>query len=430
MLSALELARRIEAGALSPRAVVELCAEAVATHESEIGAFAALELDAARRRVEQQQLALLPLHGLPVGIKDIFDTADLPTAYGSPIYAGHRPKADAAMVMLIRRAGGLVLGKTVTTEFASLEPAGTRNPCNPAHTPGGSSSGSAAAVAAGMLPLAVGSQTGGSVIRPAAFCGVAGFKPSYRLLPTVGMKCFSWSLDTVGLFGASVPDVAFAAATMSGRDLRVDGRPPQTAPVVALVRTPFWQDASAAMQKAVERAARAAERSGARVKDMELPPIFADAVRAHRIVQGYEAIRALAFEYDFHRDRMGPLLRAQLDDAATIDADTYDNARRITRRARRALIDLLPDGEVMLTPSAPGAAPKGLGSTGEPTFNRLWTLLGTPCVNVPGLSDADGLPLGVQVVARFGRDRFALSAASWLESAVAQQNAADARAMS
>ena len=420
MLSALELARRIEAGALSPRAVVELCAEAVARHESEIGAFAALELDAARRRVEQQQLAPLPLRGLPVGIKDIFDTADLPTAYGSAIYAGHRPKADAAMVMLIRRAGGLVLGKTVTTEFASLEPAGTRNPRNPAHTPGGSSSGSAAAVAAGMVPLALGSQTGGSVIRPAAFCGVAGFKPSYRLLPTVGMKCFSWSLDTVGLFGASVPDVAFAAAAMSGRELRVDGRPPQAAPVVALVRTPFWQDASAAMQKAVERAARAAERSGARVKDMELPPIFADAVRAHRIVQGYEAIRALAFEYDFHRDRMGPLLRAQLDDAATIDADTYDNARRITRRARRALIDLLPDGEVMLTPSAPGAAPKGLGSTGEPTFNRLWTLLGTPCVNVPGLSDADGLPLGVQVVARFGRDRFALSAAAWLESAVAR----------
>ena len=420
MLSALELARRIEAGALSPRAVVELCAEAIATHESEIGAFAALDLDAARRRVEQQQLAPLPLHGLPVGIKDIFDTADLPTAYGSAIYAGHRPKADAAMVMLIRRAGGLVLGKTVTTEFASLEPAGTRNPRNPAHTPGGSSSGSAAAVAAGMVPLALGSQTGGSVIRPAAFCGVAGFKPSYRLLPTVGMKCFSWSLDTVGLFGASVPDVAFAAAAMSGRDLRVDGRPPQAAPVVALVRTPFWQDASAAMQNAVERAARAAERSGARVKDMELPPIFADAVRAHRIVQGYEAIRALAFEYDFHRDRMGPVLRAQLDDAATIDADTYDNARRITRRARRALIDLLPDGEVMLTPSAPGAAPKGLGSTGEPTFNRLWTLLGTPCVNVPGLSDADGLPLGVQVVARFGRDRFALSAAAWLESAVAR----------
>ena len=420
MLSALELARRIEAGALhrapwsnsAPRRSPRTRARSAPSPRS----TSTRRADASNR----QQLAPLPLHGLPVGIKDIFDTADLPTAYGSAIYAGHRPKADAAMVMLIRRAGGLVLGKTVTTEFASLEPAGTRNPRNPAHTPGGSSSGSAAAVAAGMLPLALGSQTGGSVIRPAAFCGVAGFKPSYRLLPTVGMKCFSWSLDTVGLFGASVPDVAFAAAAMSGRDLRVDGRPAPATPVVALVRTAFWQDASAAMQNAVERAARAAERSGACVKDMELPPIFADAVRAHRIVQGYEAIRALAFEYDFHRDRMGPVLRAQLDDAATIDADTYDNARRITRRARRALIDLLPDGEVMLTPSAPGAAPKGLGSTGEPTFNRLWTLLGTPCVNVPGLSDADGLPLGVQVVARFGRDRFALSAAAWVESAVAR----------
>src|SRR3954466_5653861 len=191
MLPALELARRIEAGALSPRAVLELCAEAVATHEGDIGAFAALDLDAARRRVEQQQLAPLPLLGLPVGIKDIFDTADLPTAYGSPIYAGHQPKADAAMVMLIRRAGGIVLGKTVTTEFASLEPAGTRNPRNPAHTPGGSSSGSAAGVAAGMVPIALGSQTGGSTIRPAAYCGVAGFKPSFRLLPTIGMKCFA-----------------------------------------------------------------------------------------------------------------------------------------------------------------------------------------------------------------------------------------------
>src|SRR3954453_12983934 len=202
MLSALALPRRIEAGALSPRAVLELCAEAIATHESEIGAFAALDLDAARQRVEQQQLAPLPLHGLPVGIKDIFDTAELPPAYGSAIYAGHRPKADAAMVMLIRRAGGLVLGKTVSTEFASLQPAGTRNPRNSAHTPGGSSSGSAAAVAAGMLPLALGSQTGGSVIRPAAFCGVAGFKPSDRLLPTVGMKCFSGQLARGGVLCA------------------------------------------------------------------------------------------------------------------------------------------------------------------------------------------------------------------------------------
>jgi Asp-tRNA(Asn)/Glu-tRNA(Gln) amidotransferase A subunit family amidase len=417
MLSALDLARRIESGELTPRAAVELCAQAIATREAEIGAFAALDIEAARRDAGRLELLRSPLRGLPVGIKDIFDTADFPTAYGSSLYAGHRPKSDAATVMMVRRAGGIVMGKTVTTEFASLQPAGTRNPRNPAHTPGGSSSGSAAAVAAGMLPLALGSQTGGSVIRPAAFCGVAGFKPSYRLLPTVGMKCFSWSLDTVGLFAASVADVAFAAAALTGRDLRVDERPLAT-PVVAILRTDLWHEASEQMQNAVERAARAAEKAGAKIKEIELPPIFGEAMRAHGIIQGYEAFRALAFEYDRHRDRLGPILRRQLDGAASIDADAYDKARRATRRTRQALVDVLADGEVMLTPSAPGAAPHGLGSTGEPTFNRLWTLLGTPCVNVPGLADSAGLPLGVQVVARFGRDRFALSAAAFLQEAI------------
>ncbi len=416
MLSALDLARRIEAGDLKPRAALDLCAQAIAEHEGEIGAFAALDLDAARRGADAASIAALPLRGIPIGIKDIFDTADFVTSYGSSIYAGHRPKADAAMVSLVRRAGGIVPGKTVTTQFASLEPAGTRNPRNPAHTPGGSSSGSAAAVAAGMLPLALGSQTGGSVIRPAAFCGVAGFKPSYRLLPTVGLKCFSWSLDTVGLFAKGVADVAFAATAITGRDLRVDGRPP-VVPVIVVVRA-HWDKASAAMQDAVERAARAAEKSGAKIRELELPPILAEATAAHRIIQDYEAFRALAFEYDRHRDRLGPVLRRQLDDAAKIDSDAYDDARRTTRRARKALLDLLADGEVMLMPSAPGAAPHGLGSTGEPTFNRLWTLLGTPCVNVPGLADPAGLPLGVQMVARFGRDRFALAAAAFVERAI------------
>ena len=222
MLAALDLARRIEAGKLTPRAVVELCAEAIAANEPKIGAFVTLDLDAARRAADEPGLAATPLRGLPVGIKDIYDTADLPTQYGSPIYSGYRPRADSAAVALVRRAGGLILGKTVTTQFAFMVPAGTRNPRNLAHTPGGSSSGSAAAVAAGMVPIALGSQTAGSVIRPAAFCGVAGFKPSYRLIPTVGMKCLAWHLDTVGLYGAGVADVAFAAAGITGRDLRVD----------------------------------------------------------------------------------------------------------------------------------------------------------------------------------------------------------------
>ena len=416
MLSALDLVRQIDAGELTPRAVVDLCAHAIAAQDVEIGAFTALDIAATRRSAERPELLRLPLRGLPVGIKDIFDTAELPTAYGSPIYAGHRPPADAAMVTLVGRAGGVVLGKTVTTEFASRQPAGTRNPRNPAHTPGVSSSGSAAAVAAGMLPLALGSQTGGSIIRPAAYCGVAGFKPSYRLMPTVGMKCFSWSLDTIGLFAAGVADVAFAAAAISGRELRVDGRTP-AAPAAAIVRTSHWDDASEPMRDAIARAARAAEQAGARIRDLDLPPIFEEAHRAFGIIQGYEAIRALGFEYDGHRDRLGPILRRQLDDAAAIDADAYDDARRTTRRARRALLDLLPDGEAMLTPSAPGAAPL-IASPGEPTFNRLWTLLGTPCINVPGLADPAGMPLGLQIVASFGRDRFALSAAAFLEQAI------------
>src|ERR1700730_12591079 len=251
MLSALDLARRIEAGELTPRAVVDMCAEAIAARDKEFAAFVVLDLVAARRAADNPKLAVTALRGLPVGFKDIFDTADFPTEYGSPIFSGFLPRAAPAPVALTRRAGGIVIGKTVTTEFATMVPAVTRNPHNLAHTPGGSSSGSCAAIAAGMLPMAFGSQTAGSVIRPAAFCGIAGFKPSYRLIPTVGMKAFSWHLDTAGLFAARVADVAYAAAAFTGRYLRVDRAEPAP-PRIALVRTPHWPQASAAMQNAIE----------------------------------------------------------------------------------------------------------------------------------------------------------------------------------
>jgi Asp-tRNA(Asn)/Glu-tRNA(Gln) amidotransferase A subunit family amidase len=418
MLSALDLARRIEAGTLSPAGVIDLCAKAIDAREAEIGAFAALDLDRARRVATSPALGSAPLRGLPVGVKDIFETADFPTEFGSKIYAGNRPRTDSVLVSMVQRAGGIVLGKTVTTEFASLQPAGTRNPRNPAHSPGGSSSGSAAAIAAGMLPIALGSQTGGSVIRPAAYCGIAGFKPSYKLLPTLGMKGFSWYLDTAGAFAAGVADVAYAAAAITGRDLRVDRGTPAP-PRIALARTHIWGDASAAMQAAVETSAQRARAAGARVDELVLPPIFEDAFRAHAIIQDYEAYRALAFEYDHHREKIGPILREQLDQAAALTADAYDAARRTTKRARQALADLMTDTDVLLTPSAPGAAPAGLASTGASIFNRLWTLLGTPCVNIPGLADKAGLPLGVQIVGRFGRDRLALEAALFVERAIA-----------
>jgi len=417
MLSALDLARRIEAGALTPAAVIDLCAQAIDAREAEIGAFVSLDLAGARRQAQVPGLAALPLRGLPVGVKDIFDTADFATEFGTPIYKGNRPRQDAALVALVRRAGGLVLGKTVTTELAFLHPAKTRNPHDPARSPGGSSSGSAAGVAAGMFPIAIGSQTGGSVIRPAAYCGVAGFKPSYRLLPTPGIKHFSVYLDTAGLFAASVADVAYAAAAITGRHLRVDHGEP-AAPRIGLARTHVWGEASAAMQGAVESAAKAAAVAGARVSEPAWPPLLRDAFMAHPTIQDYEAYRTLAFEYDRHRDALSPILRGMLDKAAAITADDYDAARRTVKRARQALADLMADIDVLLTPSAPSAAP-GPETTGPAIFNRLWTLMGTPCVNVPGLKDPAGLPLGVQIVGRFGRDHQALMGAQFLQQALA-----------
>jgi Asp-tRNA(Asn)/Glu-tRNA(Gln) amidotransferase A subunit family amidase len=419
MLSALDLARRIEAGELTPRAVVDMCVEAIAAREKEVHAFVVLDLVAARRAAENPKLPATPLRGLSVGFKDIFDTADFPTQYGSPIYAGFQPRADAAAVALTRRAGGIVIGKTVTTEFATMVPAVTRNPHNLAHTPGGSSSGSCAAIAAGMLPIAFGSQTAGSVIRPAAFCGVAGFKPSYRLIPTAGVKDVAWHLDTAGVFGAGIADVAFVTAAITGRDLRVDRSTPAP-PRIALVRSHLWPQASPPMQQALESAARSAAAAGAKVVDVTLPPILEEAYAAQIVIQEYETLLSRTFEYDRHRDQLGKQLREALDAATAITADAYDAARRTAKRARQVLADTMAEHDVILTPSATGAAPHGLGSTGNPMFNRLWTLMGTPCVNVPGLYEGD-LPLGIQIVGRFGRDRAALEAALFLERAIARK---------
>src|SRR4051812_4129077 len=422
LLSALDLARRVEAGEITPEGVVDLCAAAIAAREDDVGAFTHLAVDVARKfaRENADQLRAAPLRGLPVGLKDIYDTHDMPTEYGSAAYKGHRPPSDASSVTMLRRAGGVILGKTVTTEFAHQQTGKTRNPHNLEHTPGGSSSGSAAAVGAGMVPIATGSQTAGSVIRPGAFCGVAAFKPSYKLIPTIGVKCYAWSLDTVGLYGAGIADVAFATAAMTGRDLRVDRAAP-SAPRVALVRTHIWADASPDMQNAVETTARAMEAAGASIKEVTLPPLLEDAWRAHKIIILYEAGLSYAYEYDNKRDLLGPKTLAMLDDAAKVSVDAYDDARRTANRARLALADLMGGYDVILTPSAPGAAPHGIGATGVANFNWLWTLMGTPCVNLPGLTDPTGLPLGVQIVGRFGRDRAALEAALFAEQALARR---------
>ncbi|MCC2113635.1 MAG: amidase, partial [Hyphomicrobiales bacterium] len=289
-----------------------------------------------------------------------------------------------------------------------------KNPWNADCVPGGSSGGSAAAVAAGMVPFAIGSQTGGSIIRPAAFCGVAGFKPSFRMIPTIGMKAFSWTLDTVGFFAPSVAAVAFFTAAITGRDLAVEteSRPPR----IGIVHTHVWHEATGEMRAAVERGARLAADAGAEIAEIELAGQFSEAFAAHQIIQDHQAAIALAYELDNHRDQLSLILRDTLDYGRTISVIDYDTARRTARATRLLLRDAFQEVDVLLTPSAPGPAPEGLGSTGSSIFNRLWTLMGVPTVNVPGLQAANGLPLGLQIVGPHGRDRETLAAAAWFET--------------
>ncbi|MFG1396814.1 amidase [Roseixanthobacter pseudopolyaromaticivorans] len=417
MLLARDLADDVRSGRLTPLDLVNLCAQAIEEHEQDVHAFAALDLDAARATAQVPGRAETPLAGVPFAVKDILDTRELPTEYNSPIYAGHRPAADAPVVSQGRRGGGVLLGKTVTTEFAFLEPSITRNPRRLSHTPGGSSAGSAAAVAAGMVPFSIGTQTGGSVIRPASYCGVTGYKPTFRILPTVGMKTFSWHLDTIGLFGARVQDVAFAAAGLTGRDLDI-GTEVAAAPRIAVIRTVRADQASADAHAALDEAARAAAAAGASVSEIELPAELEAADTIHSTIQDFEGAIAFADEYDRLRHQFSPLLARYLDQAAKVQPDDYDSARRTAKRARQRLGDFFADYDAILTFSAPGTAPEGYGTTGSAIFNRLWTLMGTPTVNVTGLSGANGLPMGVQIVGRFGRDRTALTVAAFLERAL------------
>jgi Asp-tRNA(Asn)/Glu-tRNA(Gln) amidotransferase A subunit family amidase len=413
MMSLAELQRRIDHGDLSAAAAIAQSIEAIEAHDKTIGAFVC-------RDENVRAASAGPLRGITVGIKDIIDTADFPTEMGSSIYRGWRPRADAAVVAMLKQMGATIIGKTTTTAFASLDPTATLNPRNPDHTPGGSSSGSAAAVAAGMIPLALGTQTGGSVIRPASFCGVAAIKPSYRLLPTVGVKCYSWTLDTVGLFAAGVEDLAHGLSAMTGRPELLPHAALQT-PRIGVVTQDFAGAPEAASGDALRIAAMAAQRAGASVGALALPEAVAEAWRACLTLQDFEAHQALAWEYQTHRDAMPPLLRAKLDNTVGIQPAAYDEACRIANRGRHALAEIFEEVDVLLTFSAPGAAPKGLDSTGDARFNRFWTLMGVPCVNIPAYVAEGGLPVGVQVIAGYGDDAGALAAARFVEEALARR---------
>jgi Asp-tRNA(Asn)/Glu-tRNA(Gln) amidotransferase A subunit family amidase len=370
---------------------VEHALAVVADREPVIRAWVVIDAEGARADARRAVDGVLG--GLTLGVKDIFDTADLPTEYGSPIYAGFQPRADAASVALLRGAGATLMGKTVTTEFAWSAPAATTNPHRSTHTPGGSSSGSAAAVAAGMVDLAIGTQTAGSVIRPASFCGVFALKPTFGLIPTAGMKPAAPSLDTVGIFAADLDVLDLARAVLTRRSPALRDR----AVSFALVRTEQWLAADPDCRRVVESTAELV-----RAKDRDLPVALLGLADDAPIVQSFEGAASLAWERRHHSDLLSEELRSRLDwGDGLLPAEYDDVVRRATYGRSRDVIDeLFADADVLITPAATGEAPEGLGFTGDPRFCRLWTLLGLPALNVPGNVGTTGLPIGVQLIAR------------------------------
>jgi amidase len=419
-LSAGAAARRIATGRLTAERLVRACLERIAEREGEVGAWEHLDPDAAlaEARARDASPPTGPLHGVPVGVKDIVDTATMPTGYGSPIWTGHRADRDAACVALVRAAGGVVLGKTVTTEFAYFTPGRTANPRELGHTPGGSSSGSAAAVADHMVPVAFGTQTAGSIIRPAAFCGVVGYKPTFGTVSRSGVLPFAESLDTVGALARTVADAALLVSVAASRPdlLVVEAAGP--APRVGVHQTSNWELASAESRQAVRDAAARLERAGAKVSEASLPGWFAELVSAQATVMAFEAARAFAPERREHEERLSPELRALLDEGVHCSPQAYLDALHLAEAGREALAGLFERHDLLLTPSAPGISPPGLETTGDPMFNRTWTLLGTPCVHLPTGAGPGGLPVGVQLVGRRGDDARVLAMAAWAEGQV------------
>ncbi len=420
-LPAREAAQRIAEGRLSAEALVTACLDRIAAREPTVGAWQYLDPEAALAAARRCDASAPsgPLHGIPIAVKDLIDTADMPTGYGSAIYARHRPAADAACVALARAAGAIVLGKTVTTEFACFTPGKTANPRNPEHTPGGSSSGSAAAVADLMAPLAFGTQTAGSVIRPAAYCGIVGYKPSFGTIPRAGVKMLCDSLDTIGTMARTVADAAFFAGVVAGRPELREIAPPAEPPRFGLYRTPMWDEAEPETAAALERAQDALKRAGARVEEIAVPAEHRHLTEAQQAIMGFELVRSLAHERLLHSAELSPPLAQLLDAGLTVGAPEYDAAIARTAAARARLDVFFGMCDAMLTPAAPGPAPRGLGYTGNPVFNRMWTLLGAPCVTIPAVCDDGGLPTGIQLVGRIGDDARLMAAALFAERALA-----------
>ena len=417
--TARQAAEAIAARRIKSIDLVAACLDRVKAREPEIGAWTFIDPERAmaEARTRDAEAPRGPLHGVPIGIKDIIDTADMPTGYGSPIYPKHRPAVDAACVALIRRAGGIPLGKTVTTEFAYFAPGKTKNPRNPKHTPGGSSSGSAAAVAAEMVPVALGTQTAASIVRPATFCGIVGYKPTIGMYPLSGIKPFALSFDTLGTLTRSVED-----AILMWRVLHASAEPiePRTAaPKIGLCRTPQWDQAERASIEAFESAAERLRKGGAIVTDVELPARFTGLLDAHKRMMAFESARAYATEYAEHRDKLSPQLVELIETGLALPVGVYLGDRRAQESAKRELASIMQGHDALLAPAARGEAPEGLGATGDPVFSRVWTLLQGPAIALPVQRGPKGLPTGIQLIGAYAADPALLATARWAEERLA-----------
>jgi Asp-tRNA(Asn)/Glu-tRNA(Gln) amidotransferase A subunit family amidase len=396
----------VATGAVSVSDVVDGCLGRVAELDPSIGAFRIVDEAGARHRAKQLDHRVAgPLHGLVAGIKDVIDTADLPTGYGSPLFAGHQPTADADVVAVLRRAGAIVLGKTESTEFAMFHPARTRNPADPARTPGGSSSGSAAAVAAGMVPVALGTQTAGSVVRPAAYCGVYGFKPSWGWTSTTGIWRLSQRLDTVGLFARCVADLAAVYRVLRSGTAETPGpmmaATPQ--PSVAVLRAGEWAACDTDVDDALSSVAGRLADLGWAVREMAMPASWRDLPGQHEVIMAAETARNLHAALGERVSQISEAAQAVVERGDRCTAADYLAALDAREEALKTLAPLAAAAGLILTPSALGVAPEGLEFTGDPVMCRPWTLLGLPATNVPAFRRRDGLPVGVQVVGA-GRD--------------------------
>jgi amidase len=414
-LGAAEAAELLARGAITSEALVRACLARIEAEEARVQAWEYLDPELALAQARRIDAAGRPgpLCGLPVGVKDIVDTADMPTARGSPLFAGRRPEADAECVAALRRAGGVVLGKTVTTELAYFSPGKTRNPRDASRTPGGSSSGSAAAVAAAMVPAALGTQTAGSIIRPASFCGVVGYKPSHGLFSLAGVSPFAPSLDTLGVLVRRAADLPLLARALGAR---IEALPAARPPHLGLCRTEAWAAASPESVEAVEGAAAVLAAAGATVAEADGSPLEGLS-RAQRTVMAFEAAASLA-DLRPHAGRLSAPLVALLREGEETTRQAYGEARARAHAARDRLPELFGRFDVLLTASAPGEAPEGLSSTGDPVMNRIWTLLGLPCVSLPSGTGPHGLPVGVQLVGPPAADAALLAAAAWAERAL------------